>query len=360
MSRGKGVRRLALGLVVAGAVTLLTAELGVRLFVPFPVWQPPVFWLLENGGRSSVRLRDVVIAPDSNEFRPNQEFLWCFDPRGVVSQKALDAEGCMPVSINSEGLRGPRVEFAKPPDTYRIAALGDSFTFGVGVLFEDTWPEQLERVLGARFAALGDARRVESVNLGVPGFDALDVLRYLETRVAAYQPDVVLYLLYLNDLRPRDPAALAGAELELDALLHEGPRGPARYSRLLAVVQRERARRRYNEAFRLEDALAQGTKDRDLRLRAFGRVVEAARGLGVDFKVVLFPVLEGLEGEYAHTRVHAELQGFFESQGVEVLDLLPTFRGRTSHELWVHPTDAHPNEQALSLAVEAMRARFWP
>ena len=35
-------------------------------------------------------------------------------------------------------------------------------------------------------------------------------------------------------------------------------------------------------------------------------------------------------------------------------ELLETFRGRRSAELWVHPVDHHPNEVAHRLAAEAL------
>ena len=55
-----------------------------------------------------------------------------------------------PYQISAFGLRDREYRLDKPPDISRIAAIGDSFTFGMGVNLEDAYPKQLERILRAR------------------------------------------------------------------------------------------------------------------------------------------------------------------------------------------------------------------
>ncbi len=85
----------------------------------------------------------------------------------------------------------------KPVDTIRIVALGDSFTYGVGADFGDTYPSQVARRLNAR---PGVHRHVEMINLGLPRhFPALQ-LRTLERYGMAFDPDIVLVALLPNDV----------------------------------------------------------------------------------------------------------------------------------------------------------------
>ncbi len=50
------------------------------------------------------------------------------------------------VHINAAGVRGRReYTIRKPPGVLRVAAFGDSYTFGDEVKDEDTWCHQLER-----------------------------------------------------------------------------------------------------------------------------------------------------------------------------------------------------------------------
>lgn len=99
------------------------------------------------------------------------------------------------VSTNEDGMRSPysRADFARHAP--RVAALGDSLTFGFGVRGEAAWPARLEARLRER---LGSGTAVLNAAM-VSGSPLLARLRY-EGIVAAYRPDLVLYLLDASDI----------------------------------------------------------------------------------------------------------------------------------------------------------------
>jgi lysophospholipase L1-like esterase len=101
-----------------------------------------------------------------------------------------DVQGTV-TSTNSRGMRGTR-EFAvpKPASVVRIVALGDSFTFGVGVPDDATWPAQLEAALPG----------VEVANLGQPAFAHDQMYFALEDDGLPLQPDAVILGFYEHDL----------------------------------------------------------------------------------------------------------------------------------------------------------------
>jgi len=68
-------------------------------------------------------------------------------------------------------------------------ALGDSFTFGMGVNHDSTWVARL-----SHFA------RQEIVNLGVPGWSPPQYTRALQRYGAPLKPKVILYGIFHNDL----------------------------------------------------------------------------------------------------------------------------------------------------------------
>ena len=92
------------------------------------------------------------------------------------------------VRINSLGLRGAECSVAKPPGTFRILVLGDSFTFGYGVREEESYAQVLERLLNRQ----AGATRYEVLNAGVIGFNTFSEWHYLKKTGMAFQPDLVL------------------------------------------------------------------------------------------------------------------------------------------------------------------------
>ncbi len=96
------------------------------------------------------------------------------------------------VKINSQGLRDMEYSIEKPADSFRVAVLGDSFTWGFGVENEEIYTEVLERELGDGF---------EVINFGISGFGRGQQLLLLESEVLEYEPDAVVVLAYPgNDL----------------------------------------------------------------------------------------------------------------------------------------------------------------
>ena len=71
--------------------------------------------------------------------------------------------------VNSGGYRDLERIVAKPPGTVRVLALGDSFTWGASVEFDDAWPQRVERTLNREADG-----HFEVVNLAMPGFKTID------------------------------------------------------------------------------------------------------------------------------------------------------------------------------------------
>ena len=110
-------------------------------------------------------------------------------------------EGEAYVRINSAGMRDDR-EIApdKPPSTFRIAVVGDSFTEALQVPTGDTFVALLERTLKSCPALRG--RTIETLNFGVSGNSTAQELLTVQTRVWPFKPDVVLLqFLAGNDIR---------------------------------------------------------------------------------------------------------------------------------------------------------------
>jgi hypothetical protein len=96
--------------------------------------------------------------------------------------------------INRAGLRGPDFSPAKEPDTLRITFIGDSVTFGGGIVSD-----------GNTFVALSAAqlsemtgRKVDTVNISAPGWGVQNMQRYIKRR-GIYGADVAVWVLPWED-----------------------------------------------------------------------------------------------------------------------------------------------------------------
>ena len=96
--------------------------------------------------------------------------------------------------INQDGIRDRDYPLAKPEGTFRIAAIGDSCTFGLGLELEDTWPKQLERELRK------NDPRLEVINFGVMGYNTPNEAERIQDKVLKYSPDLIIIGYSLNDI----------------------------------------------------------------------------------------------------------------------------------------------------------------
>ena len=109
-------------------------------------------------------------------------------------------EGLTYVKINSHGFHDREHTIAKPPDTFRIAVLGDSFVEAFQVPLDKAFSSVMERKLQGCPPA--GRSKVEVLSFGVSGFSTARELILLQKRVWQYSPDVIVLLFTTgNDVR---------------------------------------------------------------------------------------------------------------------------------------------------------------
>lgn len=122
---------------------------------------------------------------------------WTLRPNASLLQ---DKEGRAFVQVSSAGLCDREHSYRKPPGTFRIAVLGDSFTEAKQVPQEQTFCAVIERRLSNCPALSG--KRVETLNFGCDSYGTAQELMTLRHRVWQFSPDmVVLAFCTGNDVR---------------------------------------------------------------------------------------------------------------------------------------------------------------
>jgi len=238
--------------------------------------------------------------------------------------------------FNGLGCRGPDYAVPRPRGTLRILALGDSYTLGVGVHQPDTYEAQLERLLAER----DRARPVEVVNCGVSGYATREERLHYELISRAYQPDVVLVSMVMNDDRSwRDDLRLgyfrASTRLErlfltlaaVQTVLHHRPppdfNGSVNELKQLNAEARRHGARLAVAVFRnaplegdwrsLVTTITRGLRDTGIPLIDLGPAV----GRGDDWnQLLVFPGIDGHPNEIAHQRAAKALAGFLDRSGL--------------------------------------------
>ena len=237
-----------------------------------------------------------------------------------------------------------------------MLALGDSFTWGVGVEFEDTWPQRVQRMLSRR-----RGEPWEVVSLAKPGMNTVEEAGQLADEGFAYDPDAVIVGYCLNDSEDQDAAELRRARdwQELRASRQRG--GATSFAgrsalyrliggRLEATLETQRRIANYHSQY-AEDY--SGWRAGRAALAEMGARCRERR---VPLLVAVFPLFGNpLDERYPFAAIHERVDRAAAEGGARAVDLLPAYRGLRWELLVVDGTnDEHPNEIAHRIAANVM------
>jgi hypothetical protein len=155
------------------------------------IWDNELGWTIGPSRHSKDYNRELVTHLLSQVQRRSPQSI--ADYQGRLQRVKMDSEDDIYLS-SVEGIRSPRVgmSFSGVPASHRIAILGDSFTFGLEVRYEDTWGHQLELALGQGYQVL---------NFGVDGYGVDQAYLRYERDILSWKPDIVILGVIDDDLR---------------------------------------------------------------------------------------------------------------------------------------------------------------
>jgi GDSL-like Lipase/Acylhydrolase family len=151
-------RQIGLNLAVAAVATAAS----LALVEAYLRWSEPL---------------EVPVTPGCYAFSDN--------PRLMYEMKPLCGD------TNALGMRDRAIDPAAPGD--RIAALGDSITYGPGVTLDQAWPKRLEQMI----ARAGGQTAV--LNFAVQGYSTMQEVETLRVKGLEFRPRVVLLQYFMND-----------------------------------------------------------------------------------------------------------------------------------------------------------------
>lgn len=240
---------------------------------------------------------------------------------------------------NSRGLRDREYDVEKPPGTFRIAVIGDSFTMPAAVAIEDAFHSVMEERLNRESPGLA----WELLNFGTGGYSLRQYPAVLEHKALPYRPDLALIGFTDNDdLIPEE--AVFARPYEVKPVAHSFWEPHLRHwSKLVEVRQAVQEQAEAEPGFRTGgDAERQAYMDRWLgELARLGReneipVVIAFLSLGTDKA----PVVEAL------ARAH----------GLPFVDTSTAFQGLDLRQFIPYRLDRHPNAKGHALFADVILA----
>lgn len=335
-----------LGVFVASAsLTLLMIEGIFRLFGIEAEYHTPYY--------------DRIYAPVG---QPAERVPYAFVPNSIIRSTYdsnprgyFDDGNGIEHNFNNAGWRDVDHTVEKPVGTYRILGLGDSYLFGQGVRYEHVCLSRLEKILDRN----SSDSQIETINMGLRSLNTAQECEILKHRGLDYKPDAVILHFVLNDVERSSELFLQRPKIEFTeeyVRLYNQPDAFSNYGQLWGWA-RQRYQKGLTARAHIRDCLLSFEADDGKWLQCRQAITEIHE-ICVDNKipllVVIFPFFHELDGDYPFQSIHNIVRKFCESSNIHVLDLREQYRTFHGPELWVHPTDQHPNEIAHDIAARAM------
>jgi len=97
---------------------------------------------------------------------------------------------------NSRGFFERELSQQKQKNAFRIITTGDSFTWGEGANFQESYPKQLEQILDEIIESL----KIEVINFGTPKYYTKNQKILIEQKALEYSPDLIIASFMSNDI----------------------------------------------------------------------------------------------------------------------------------------------------------------
>ncbi len=235
----------------------------------------------------------------------------------------------------------------KPPGTFRIVVIGDSFTYGGRCPFDDTFPKRLERMLQLNT----QHRPVEVFNWGIPGLSTRMEYSGVHHALKYFQPDLIVLQVTLNDpeIRPLNRHLFSAVPAWLGTVDTYWKSGGFVLHRLWNTYANRRYIRYYFNLFNSPETKNNFTEGATL-------IMNAAKQANVPVVAAIFPIFSHtVDEKYPFAPLHQYIDNLFTSLGIRHVDLLDAFRGIPADRLSAQPgKDPHPNEIAHRIAAESL------
>ncbi len=221
---------------------------------------------------------------------------------------------------------------------YNVFVLGDSFTLGFGLRYEDTYIYRLQDQLRKQELP------INFWNFAEPGAESRKCLSIYKKCSGRVEHRLILYGLHLNDLISFPTSHVITLNVskkwwflaERSKLIHFLAKKKSTY------LDRKRRIRKLTSSEVFETEYFQSN------LEAIVELQKEARNHGRELRIVLLPILVDLEKDTFRT-VYQTIMTKFNERGIQYYDLTAALPPQKDSVYWILPFDQHPNEKANAI-----------
>ncbi|HEX9974162.1 MAG TPA: SGNH/GDSL hydrolase family protein [bacterium] len=226
-------------------------------------------------------------------------------------------------------------------ETNNILVLGDSFTYGHGLHYEDTFIYKLQMKLNKK------AHRISFVNLAKRGTNSTKCLEIYQQFKDSIPHHAVLYGLHINDLVEFSTSYIATNPLVIPWIV--------KWSKGLDFVTK-RIHKHIIKKYRIRRLRSSAIFEEEYFIENFKSLVElkkTANEKGIQLYVVLLPMLVDLKKD-TFLPLYQGIKKHLESSEIEYIDLTQCLDDFNDKDVWILPFDQHPNEKANEIFAEVL------
>jgi len=292
----------------------------------------------------------------------------------------------VPTKINTLGLKNIEIDLHKPKNTFRILMFGDSFTYGLGLLINETLPSQLERKLNMN---KNGSITTQVLNFGVSGMNTFQEVMYALNYGLKFDPDIIMIVWIFNDIEMNgytthdfNSFTKTGT---LPKIEKKGFPSLAREERIGSFKGEKSIIMRFwnfYEKLKIKSKLIYffGTRTKEL-LQKFGLNLKTSEKviysdldsdgfqlsfnslkfinnklnkIGIEFYTILYPPLQKLNDDYYNDLINKKVEEYCIKNNINCLNLFDYFRGEKPSKLHTSTIDYHPNGYANKIASIAL------
>jgi lysophospholipase L1-like esterase len=263
---------------------------------------------------------------------------------------------------NSFGFRDVEHQQEKPKGVFRILGLGDSFTYGVGVTFEECFLHRLEKKLNDR---QGVHPQIEIIKAGIPRFWPEPERLLLQHYGAQFSPDLIIVAFLPNDvldtfdglhaLRVTKDGALRTAEAE-----QLGDSGTWLYihfhsARIVLKYYVAAKIAKVRQAPRPADTYKpDGYHEKDWRKieEEYDKMIALTKQMGANIVFIHIPQM----GPWDETASYParRLSAWCQRRGVSFIDVLPAMREAAKTRKLYYTKDGHCTPDGYAVIAETI------